>query len=271
VTARSCAAVTAGDPCDGEGPGQGIFLQDRQGGAGREAFASFDVAGVGFAKGTVTFGTLDLPVISGLASATGDVRVSSNNVGFQSYVYAGAGPSPFSLSGEVHIVDSTTDGASGLFPFGGRYSAYLAILDPASVSGLTTPADIFTTLYGAGCGAPGVLAAAFSTGALSGGEARYGLSTVSCSGAPLVLAPGDEVLTVAGFQIPTNRGGFIDASHTFTVALDAALPQEVRANLAKSLVSAASAAPEPAQWTLMILGFGLAGHALRRRSRRLAG
>src|SRR6185436_14583421 len=70
ATARSCAAVTAGDPCDGEGPGQGIFLQDREGGAGREAFASFDVAGVGFAKGTVTFGTLDLPVISGLASAT---------------------------------------------------------------------------------------------------------------------------------------------------------------------------------------------------------
>lgn len=265
VTSRSCASVTATDPCDGEGPGQAIFAQDRQGGLGREAFASLELPSGAFAKGAVTFGALDLPVIRGSASAVGDVRMNSNNVGFQSFVYAGAAPSAFSLSGEAHIVDSSTDAATGLLPLGGLYSAYLAILDPASVGGLATPADIFTTLYGAGCGVPGVLAAAFSTAPLLGGEARFGLSTVSCSGSPLVLSPGDEVLTVAGFQIPTNRGGFIDASHTFTVGLDTALPKDVRANLERSLVSAASAAPEPAQWALLILGFGLAGLALRRR------
>ena len=36
-------------------------------------------------------------------------------------------------------------------------------------------------------------------------------------------------------------------------------------NIGLTLADARSAAPEPAAWTLMIAGFGLAGAALRRR------
>jgi hypothetical protein len=61
-----------------------------------------------------------------------------------------------------------------------------------------------------------------------------------------------------------NRGGWVDASHTFVMKLDSALPQDVRENLIANLQSTGGV-PEPASWAMMILGFFGLGEALRRR------
>src|SRR5689334_17153909 len=71
LTARSCSAVTSAEDCDGTGPGQTIFASSTDGGVGLTSHANLGVAG-GTASGSVTFGALDLPIISAASSASGD-------------------------------------------------------------------------------------------------------------------------------------------------------------------------------------------------------
>lgn len=266
LTARSCSSVTAADACDGTGPGQAIFDSALSGGASLTSSTTLTLGDGSSAYGAVSFGALDLPVIKGSADALGDVRMNSNDIGYQSYVYTGSSSSPLSFTGVLDIADSSTDGGDGTLPDGAIYSAYVAIWDPSIVGSITDPYSIFTNFYADDCSLPGVLAYGYSDGALSGGAASLSVTTVGCSTDPYIINPGDEVLAVAGFQIPVNRGGYVDASDTFTIELDPTLSEDVRANLTANLLSGKASIPEPA--TLLLVGAGLAGMGMGRRRNR---
>ncbi|WP_290438422.1 PEPxxWA-CTERM sorting domain-containing protein [Sphingobium phenoxybenzoativorans] len=71
-------------------------------------------------------------------------------------------------------------------------------------------------------------------------------------------------------QLPTNRGGFADASSTFNVRLGDNLTAEKINVLNNCLASVIFAVPEPSTWAIMTLGFAAIGFALRRRRVRVA-
>ncbi|PZN97219.1 MAG: hypothetical protein DCF31_01355 [Alphaproteobacteria bacterium] len=187
---------------------------------------------------------------------------------FQTYLYTGPSGTPFSLSGDLHIVDSSNNPTDGALPGGAIYSQYLAIWDTAILGGLTSADDIFNNFFYSPCGTPGVLAAASGGGALPGGETSFSLTTVSCSGLPLLLTTGQTVLGVAGMQLPVNRGGFADSTGTFLTRFgDDLTPEQIatiQTNVVSGIVMYNATIPEPASWALLVAGFGLVGGALRR-------
>jgi len=279
TTLRECAPE-AGSVCDGmQAP---ITQSNLSGGAGVEANATFTGTGVGAgstAFGSVHFGGVGLPQIAASASAVGNVRVNSNVYFYQTYTYNGADPIDFGLVGNIHVDDSTTDGSSdpdfgGTLENGAVVYAGVTVWDAASFHQFTDAVSFTDLDYGwefsAACGDDaGVLASgSFGTG-LPGGEQSYGFSTQSCSGGgPLQLHNGDQFVVAGIMQFPVNRGGSIDATHTFTVNLDPTLGAETIAALRSDL--AFTPAPEPATWASMILGFGAIGTGLRRRGALLA-
>ena len=72
-------------------------------------------------------------------------------------------------------------------------------------------------------------------------------------------------------QAPVNRGGFVDATHTFTTQLDPALGSAVQAEILATTQSAIArgavvvSVPEPSSW--LMLGAGVLGLAAWRRRR----
>ena len=79
-----------------------------------------------FANSTVNFGGLDLPVIAGETHAFGNERMNVNAFGYQTYTYTRAADSPFSITGNLHIVSASgpngflgdPDNLSGVFAGG---------------------------------------------------------------------------------------------------------------------------------------------------------
>jgi hypothetical protein len=289
ATLRNCSAVTGADPCDGTGLGQSIATRSYGGGAGIAGWNTL-ASGANQAWSFVAFdATYDLPTIRAATRAPGDVRMNINVYAYQSYVWTGPVGGDFSISGDLHIVDSSVSGpdgpdpdgpgplepiSGGAYPNGAIYSAYAAVWDPSIIAGLTTPEDLFNTLFYAPCGTSGVLGAQQIGGKLTGGEATYTATTSACSAGSLFLTPGQEVLVVVGLQLPVNRGGWADSSATFTTGLGKDLTPEQVQVVEQSIVSAvssgagvisAAAVPEPASWAMLIAGFGLTGAAMRRR------
>lgn len=89
----------------------------------------------------------------------------------------------------------------------------------------------------------------------------------------LITSTGSYVLNgagIAGGMIAL--GGGTGGSVTYTFAPGETLLSAIFSSDTKSfeIDSIASATPEPATWGMMILGFGLAGGAMRRRTRKLA-
>jgi hypothetical protein len=70
-------------------------------------------------------------------------------------------------------------------------------------------------------------------------------------------------------QAISNRGGFVDAMHTFEIEYDlentvfVASGERVGSQALADTMSAAI--PEPATWAMMILGLGAVGSVIRRR------
>ena len=290
ATLRQCNLVTAAEVCDGTGPGQALALGSQVYGGGL-GVAGWNNLGVGpnYAWSYVAFdAAYDLPTIRAATYAPGDVRTNINVFAFQSYVWTGAA-GDFSITGNLHIVNSSAsiadtpdpDGAGplegvlgGAFPNGAIYSAYAGIWDPSVIAGLTTPEDLFTGLFYAGCDTAGVLGQGLSSGSMFGGEVTYSATTSACTPGSLTLTPGEEVLVVVGLQLPVNRGGFADSSATFVTTLGDNLTPEQVVAVQESIVSAvsegapvsfAAQVPEPASWAMLIAGFGLTGAAMRRR------
>jgi hypothetical protein len=230
------------------------------------------VPGGNQAWSTVTFDPVtDLPIIRAYTSAPGNLRMNINTFAFQSYTYTGPVAASFSITSSLHIVDSSTNPSGLALPNGAGYTNYIAVWDPVILSGLTSAQDLFDALFLAPCGTPGVFGVnQISIAPLTGGSFTSTLTTTACTPGSLLLAPGQEVLVVAALQLPVNRGGFADATSTFTTRLGDDLSPEAKAQLAANLVSALDqgaivTVPEPATWAMMLGGFGLAGAALRRR------
>lgn len=276
TTLRSCTRATATEACDGRGAGQGIVQSNIGGGVNQAADVTFNATGLGAgssAYGAVTFGDLGLPVVKASAVANSSVRVNSNVYFYQTYTYAGDAPVEFGLAGNIHIVGSTTDGLDGTRPNGAILYAGLTIWDARFVTPFTDVDSIVFNpdgIFGQVCGTAGVLGAGGAGGALTGGEQTSSFATAGCGGSPIMMNPGDTYLLTGLMQFPVNRGGSVDATHTFRVDIDPALPEASRLALAQNLQTVAPAVPEPATWAMMVLGFGLIGAATRRRRRGVA-
>jgi hypothetical protein len=292
-TYRDCSGVAATASCDGTGAGQTIKATVLSGGALSTANSDLTLSGQtlpkpfgapgtvtvpndgSYARSTVGFTAgLDLPVIHGstYSDPAGQDRMNINSIGYQSYDYTGPSGAAFSLTGNLSIDNSSTDGGDGTLPGGAIYTAYVAIWDPSVLAGLTTAGDIFNSAFLADCSTAGVLAIGEMSGPLSGGAASISVTTAACGGGTLTLTTGEEVLAVAGLQLPVNRGGFADASHTYLTTLGSDLSADDKAVLVAGLHSGESllAVPEPAAWALMLSGFFGLGSMLRRRRAALA-
>ena len=283
ATQRNCNLVGAGENCDGTGPGQDIATSQYGGGIGIGGANNFVPSAGNRAWSFVTFDSaLDLPEIRAFTTAGGNLRMNINAIAFQTYTWGGAAPTDFSITGSLHIVNSSASPIGGALPGGAIFSQYVGIWDPSAIAGLTTPQQLFRGLFYAPCGNAGVLGAGSSDGTLTGGSATFLATTTACSPGSLTLAPGQSVLVVAGLQLPVNRGGFADSSATFTTRLGDDLAPVVKDAIATSLTSAIAqgagitipgavgSVPEPSSWAMLIAGFGLVGAALRRRRVRTA-
>ncbi|WP_235902987.1 PEPxxWA-CTERM sorting domain-containing protein [Sandarakinorhabdus oryzae] len=277
ATQRNCNLVSGTQACDGTGPGQGIANGQYGGGTGVGGLNMFEPQPGNYAWSDVRFtGELDLPTIRAATQAGGDVRMNINTFAFQSYTWNGAAPTDFSITGALHIVDSSTSPSGGALPGGSIFTSYVGIWDPSTIAGLTTPQQLFNSLFYADCGTPGVLGVGSNSGVLTGGDASFTATTAACGLGSLTLNPGQSVLVVVGLQLPVNRGGFVDASHTFSTRLGDNLAPEQKDAISASLTSAISqgaivtGVPEPASWAMLIAGFGLVGATLRKRRAALA-
>ena len=272
ATQRNCNRVSGAQDCDGTGPGQFIAASQYGGGSGVGGLNMFEPQPGNYAWSDVRFtGPLDLPTIRAATQAGGNVRMNINSFAFQSYTWTGAAPTDFSITGALHVVDSGTSPSGGVLPGGSIFTSYVGIWDPSTIAGLTTPQQLFSSLFYAACGTPGVLGVGSNNGVLTGGEASFTATTAACGAGSLTLSPGQSVLVVVGLQLPVNRGGFVDASHSFITRLGDNLAPEQKDAISTSLQSAISqgavvtGVPEPAGWAMLIAGFGLTGAAMRRR------
>lgn len=271
VTVRDCSRVAATAACNGSG--QPTRQRQVAGGPGEALSSTFEATGAfagSRASADVSFGALGLPSVKGSAAAIDTARVGSNVLFYQSYRYTGTEAVQFALSGSFHIVGSSTDHADGNMPMGAIGNANLVVWDKAFFPSFETATDMFNSqsaFIGCPGDATGLLAGGRNMRALPGGEARLNLSTADCAGgAPITLTPGAEFVVAGLVQFIANRGGWIDATHTFSVALDTTkIGADDVARLSQNL-SFASGVPEPATWALMILGFGAVGAAMRRRT-----
>jgi PEP-CTERM motif len=231
------------------------------GGPGADSAAASVTANPGsaqdgsFAKASAGFGDLSLPVLHAQVDAVGsDSRMNGTAEAFETYTYQGAGPSPFSIAGTLQFEDSSVGSADVIAAGSGGYQLYIGIYAASQFTGIGS--------FGQ-CGAAGVLGSYLTPGigTLQGGAFSVPVATQSCGGGPIMLTPGEQVVIDTAFILITNRGGFADASHSFTTFFDPALGEDVTSDLRSNL--SAAGIPEPATWALMLAGFGLAGAGLR--------
>ena len=270
ATGRDCGTRTATQSCTG--PATHLIYGAFAGGPGQGVNA-YDSNGKGdFVQSRISLGGGGLPLINQSNAALTNLRVNVNAFAYNSFTYTGAAPIKLSYAGALHVVGSSGSPTLGNSNFAGGagYFSWVAIWDPSLVAGFTKAEDAFLPGASYGnydCTTAGVYAFGYSTGALSGGEQSISMATESCGGGAFMIKPGQEILAVAFLQTPVNRGGWVDASHTFRMAYDPALPSDVRDTLIHTMTPGATSlsVPEPQTWALMIGGFGLAGVALRRR------
>lgn len=266
VTARDCGSKTATQAC--AGTGTTLFYQDYEGGVGQTVSISDTSPTGNAAASSISFQADALPVIQQSATADASTRVNVNAFAYNSFTYTGTSPTELSYAADLHIVDSSGSpiGNNGNLAGGASYFGWVAIWSPSLIADFLGPADAFNLGYGNyDCSTPGVLGYGGVSGNLSGGEQFLSMTTASCSAGSLLIDPGQEILAVAFLQTPVNRGGFVDASHTFRVSYDPALPEDVRSNLQAAMEPGVAGVPEPGSWALMIAGFGTIGVMLRRR------
>ncbi len=251
------------------------------GGYGQE-FATGAVSRANGASGSaeVRFGADYLPTVKVGSVSGADTRTGASATAFQAFTYDGLAAIDLAINGQLHFFtsgdaagpppasdfagDGTLNVAFGLL----RVSDLTSALDPSS-----TGRDIISNaLSFADCDSGALAAGGYNSNGVAGGEytTSIGLST-RCGGGAIRLNPGDSFVVFATLQALSNRGGFLDATHTFSVQYDeqntyfAGTRDAVGTGFLASNVSLGAAVPEPATWALLIGGFGLAGSVLRRR------
>jgi PEP-CTERM motif len=223
----------------------------------------------GFAS--VSFDTGYLPTIKVASFSGSQTRTGASADAFRVYTYSGLQTINLALTGSLHYITSGDDGIQGEGAGEGRMNANLAILPLSALSQFgTTAVDILNAGFSGftDC-AGGATAAAYVNSDGTAGDKNTLISISStCSGGAITLNTGDSFIVYAAIQAISNRSGYLDASHTFSVAYDpvntvfAATGQSVgEAYLLANVLPV----PEPASWLLMLFGFGAVGYALRCR------
>lgn len=223
-----------------------------------------------------------LPVVKVQSAAGAETRTGASATAFRAFTYNGPVAIDFALQGQLHFFtsgDVDQPGQFDEFAGDGTLNVVLSLLTVPTVAAAFPPSargiDIISnsSIGFPDCGSAGVVATSgFNSGGFSAGEYNQTVSlSQSCSGGAIRLNPGDSFVVIASLQAISNRGGFLDAAHTFRVQYDeantfiAGTQQVVEQGFLSANVSEGAAVPEPAAWALMIGGFGVAGAALRRR------
>ncbi len=226
----------------------------------------------------VSFGAGYLPTVKAGSSAGAQTRTGSTATAFRSFIYEGDVAIDLALNGLLHY-DTSGDALVGDGFGEGALNVAFGVMRLADFSGFnasSTAVDIISNINTSfpDCEAGAIAAGGYqSLGDTAGVHtATIGLSQ-ACAGGGITLNPGDAFVVVATLQAISNRGGFIDAMHTFSVQLD---PDHTFYTGTDRLVDPAfltasinGAVPEPSTWGLMLLGFGGVGAALRSRRMRV--
>jgi hypothetical protein len=191
------------------------------------------------------------------------------------YNYKGAHAVPLPLIGTISAdisfapIDFTNPLGRFSFPYSyGQVSARFTVGTQALYSGK----DLNPSALG--CGAPGVLATAGNQ-AGRGGYASGGVTqhvsfdlnvATGCDGNPLTLHPHDKIYLYAFLDVLALQGGFTDASHSFDISFAPGTPDAV-VNTVSADTTRITSVPEPASWSLIVIGFGVTGAAIRRTRR----
>ena len=282
-TDRSCAtnAVSCVDPITGIGPK--LTPHKFLGGGGGGVSGSANLPGGASTAAMAAFGASFLPTIGSASSAGANTRTGASVSAYRSFTYNGPTSINFALSGALHFL--TSGDAAGPAPYNeyagdGMFNVALSLLRVSDVfAELGANPDaidiISSNVVFEDCASGAIAATGYSSSGLAAGEYNAALSlTQSCSGGAIVLNPGDSFVVMASVQAISNRNGFVDAMHTFTVqyddmnTVDAVTHQSVGAGFLARNVTDGAAVPEPASWALMLLGFGGLGAALRTQRRR---
>lgn len=267
ATVRNCGPLTAAGECLAAAGSSG--LRQASGGTGIIS-ASASVAALptslqagSSASGSASFGNMDFPELHAIAISAGtDSRSDGGADAWHSFTFNGFAPSAFSVAGDLQVVASSLSPANPLLAGGGAAQIQIEIWNTSAF-----PPDSQANLRAqSACGVSGLLGFAFTITPFAGGGFDVPLATQSCGSGPIMLQTGEQVTVYAQLNLIDNRGGFADASHTFTTFLDPSLGAETIANLEANLTP--DPMPEPSAWALMLAGFGLAGAGLRGARRR---
>lgn len=278
ITNRSCPASDAACVV-------GIQrLQPHQyfGGYGQGLSATTSLLGGASGSAEVSFGADYLPTVRLASQAGTETRTGASVTTFRSFTYEGTEAIDFAILGDLHFItsgDAAGPEQQNEFTGDGQLNVALALLRVSSITSVfseeSTGVDIISNTSNsfADCGAAGVIAAGgYNTGGgIAAGEYNQSIGlSQACGGGAIRLNPGDSFVVIATLQAISNRGGFLDASHTFEVRYDeentfyAGTTEAVGDGFLARNVTVGAAVPEPASWALMIGGFGLAGGMLRR-------
>ena len=220
---------------------------------------------------SVSFDEGYLPTVKVASFSAQQTRTGASATAFRAYSYNGAAAINLVLTGSIHYITSGDTGVAGESAGEGIFNVNLAVLPISALSSFgTTAVDIInsSSIGYASCGA-GEIAGIYTGSSGTTGDQRRTVSLAqSCSGGAITLRTGDTFIIYAGLQAISNRGGSLDASNTFSVNYDPVAT--VFADTGQSVGAAffqtnLSAVPEPATWAMMLLGFGTAGTAMRRR------
>jgi len=271
LTNRTCITTSNGD-CQ---LGARNFLQ-YAGGAGSSFTVSATNEANSGASGSAysTFSANTVPTL-GVASFAGDnTRTGASALAYQTYTYSGDAAINLALTGMLHYVGSGNErvtGVQGVEAAGsGFFGANLTILPLSMLQGIGTGADdLIIDMSGLTDCSVGATATTFAgSQGLGAGEHNIPLSlTTACDGGAITIQPGQSFVIMATVQAISNKGGYMDASHTFTSFFD---PEKTvfagtgEAVGERFLSAAIAAVPEPGTWALMLAGFGLVGAAMRR-------
>ncbi len=245
------------------------------GGYGQSFSASaLGMPGGATASAAVTFGDGYLPIVHAASTAGDLTRTGASTSGLRSFTYTGDVAIDLALNGMLHYVISK-DEIPGDAPGEGFLNVAFGIMPVSAFDGLgpsSTAEEIVsnTTTAFPDCSYGAIAAGGFTSAGTSGENfATISLDT-ACGGGAIRLNPGDRFVVISTLQAISNRGGFTDASHTFSVTYDTAhtyyagTHDVVSPDVFRSITSNV---PEPGTWAMMILGFGLLGASLRQRQR----
>lgn len=276
LTNRTCI-TTAGGDCQ---LGTRNFLQ-YAGGAGSSFSVSATNEANSGASGSAysTFSGDAVPTLGVSSFAGANTRTGASALAYQTFTYNGDAAINLALTGTLHYIGSgnlTNTGVIGVEPAGsGFFGANLTILPLSALDGIgTTGEDLIGSLTMMTDCSAGATATAFSSSnGLGAGEHNIPLSlSTGCDGGAITIQSGQSFVILATVQAISNKGGFLDASHTFSSYFD---PEKTvfadtgEAVGATFLSASVAAVPEPGPWALMISGFGLIGLAMRRAGRKV--